>query len=91
MLATGYGILMCLRQAVDIVMVSLDAKVLRQVDNLYSFGDGVLLKECLTLAVSEAEEYDVNLVERHLVGKLQVGVADEAFVNVRNQIACVAL
>ena len=72
-------------------MGALDAEVLCQVDDLNVGRDGVLLKERLALAMAEAEEYHVDLVERHLVSKLQVGLADEAFVYVRNQIACVAL
>ena len=78
-------------QAIDIVVVALDAEVLRQVDNLHVLRNGVLLEECLALAMTEAEEYDVDLVERHLVSKLQIGLADEAFVYVGNQIAGVAL
>ena len=80
-----------LRQTIDIVVATLDAKVLCQVDNLDILRDGMLFKECLALAVSEAEEYHVHLVKRHLVRKLQFCFAYQAFVNVRHQIACVAL
>ena len=40
----------------------------------------MLLEECLTLAVAEAEENDVHLVKRHLVGKLQISIANQTFV-----------
>ena len=80
-----------LRQTIDVVMVTLNAEVLREVDNLHVLGDGVLFQECLALAVAEAEEHHVNLVERHLVGKPQIGITDESFVNVAHQIARITL
>ena len=72
-------------------MVALDAEVLCQVDNLHAFRYRMLLEERLALAVTEAEEHDVDLLKGHRVGKAQVGVADESFVHVAHQIAGVAL
>ena len=53
--------------------------------------DGVFLEERLALAVPEAEEEHVDLVERHGGGEPQVALAIEPFVDVGNQIAGVAL
>ena len=97
--AAGIGHMLCLHnlfliyfwQAIDIVMIALDAEVLCQVDNLHVGGDGVLAEESLTLAVSEAEEDDVDLLERHLVGKPQIGIANESLVYVADEIASVTL
>ena len=47
----------------------------------------VLLQECLALAVSKAEEYNIHLVKGHLVGKAQIGIANKAFVHIADQIA----
>ena len=63
-------------------MVTLDAEVLCQVDNLDVLRNSVLLQEGLALAVAEAEEDDIDLIEWHLVGELQFSLADEAFVHV---------
>lgn len=48
-------------------------------------------EELLALAMAETEEDDVDLVERHLGSESQVGIADESFVNVADQIARIAL
>ena len=85
------GIAMGLRQSVDVVVRAGDAEVLCQIDNLHVGGDGVLLEEGLALAVAEAEEDHVDLVERHLVGELQVGLAYESLMDVAHGVACVAL
>ena len=45
-----------LGQAVNIVMIALDAEILCQVDDLHVLRDGVLLEEGLALAMSETEE-----------------------------------
>ena len=70
------------RQTIDIVVATLDAKVLCQVDNLDILRDGMLFKECLALAMPEAEEYHVHLVKRHLVGEAQLRVSEQSFVDV---------
>ena len=80
-----------LRQAIDIVVVTLDAEVLCEVDNLHSLRNRVLLQEGLALAVAEAEEHDIDILEGHRVGKLQVGLAVESFVNLCHGIARIAL
>ena len=84
-------LLINLGQTIDIVMVALDAEVLCQIDNLHVLRDSVLLKECLTLTMSEAEEYDVDLVERHCVSKAQLGFPEQSLVYVADQITCIAL
>jgi hypothetical protein len=54
-------------------------------------GDGVLLQELLALAVAEAEEHYVHLVERHGVGKAQVGIAQQTLVHIGYEIASITL
>ena len=66
-------------------------KVLRQVDDLHMLRNGVLLKEGLALPVAEAEEHHVDLVERHLIRKAQLRIANQSFVHVAHQVPCVAL
>ena len=51
----------------------------------------MLAQELLALAVAEAEEHHVYLVERHLAGEPQVGVAIQALMHVGHKIARVAL
>jgi predicted RNA-binding protein associated with RNAse of E/G family len=41
--------------------------------------------------VAEAEEYYVDILERHLISKSQFRIADESFVDIAHQIAGVAL
>ena len=72
-------------------MVALDAEVLCEINDLYPFGDGMLLEEGLTLAVTETEEHDVNLIKRHLVGELQICLANQPLVNITDKIAGIAL
>ena len=79
------------RQSVDVVVVALNAEVLREVDNLDAVGDGVLLQERFALAVTETEEDNVYLIEWHLVGKTQISVTNQSFVHVADQIAGIAL
>ena len=79
------------RQSVDVVVIPLDTEVLSQVDN-FDFGwDGVLLQKLFALAVAEAEEDYVNILEWHLVSKPQVCVADEAFMHIAYRITCITL
>jgi len=72
-------------------MIALNAEILCQVDDLDVLRDGVLLEEGLALAMSETEEYDIHLIKRHLVGKLQIRLANESFVDIADKVACVAL
>jgi hypothetical protein len=51
----------------------------------------MLLEEGLALAVAEAEEYDIDILERHLVSKHQVGVAYESFVYVAHPVTGITL
>ena len=57
-------------------------EVLCQVDNLHVLRNIVFLQERLALAVTEAEEDDIHLVERHLGGKLQISLAIQSLVQV---------
>ena len=92
MLALGNGFAVRLGQAVDVVVRRRsNAEVLRKVDYLHALGNGVLLQERLALAVSEAEEHHINLVERHLAGEFHFGFANQTFVNVVHLIAGVTL
>lgn len=78
-------------QTIDIIMIALNTEVLCEVDDLDVPWDGVLLEECLALAMTKTEEYDIHLIERHLVGELQVSLTDESFVYVADEIASVTL
>ena len=80
-----------LGQTIYIVVITFDAKVLSQIDNLDILGDGVLLEELLALAMAEAEVDDIHLVERHLIGKLQISLANQSFVDIADKVACVTL
>ena len=55
------------------------------------FRDGVLLEEGLALAMAEAEEHHIDILEGHLVGERQVAIAHESFVHVAHQITGIAL
>ena len=79
-----------LRQTVDIVMIAFDAEILCEIDDLHVLWDGVLLEESLAFTMSETEEHYINLVERHLVGELQISIANETLVDIRYQIAGIA-
>ena len=69
-------------QAIHIVVVALDAKVLCKVNDFHVCRDGVLFDESLAFAVSEAEEQHIDLIERHLGSELQVTIPVESFVHV---------
>lgn len=92
MLHRGDAVAVYLRQTVDIVVAgSRKAEVLREVDYLHALRYAVFLEKSLALAVAEAEEHHVNLIERHFVCKYQICVANESFVYVGNGVACIAL
>ena len=91
MLSLHDFLLVDLGQAVDIIVIALDAEVLCQIDDLDILGDGVLLEELLALAMAEAEVDDIHLVERHLIGKLQISLANQSFVDIADKVACVTL
>ena len=87
----GDGFAVELGQTVDIVVVGRgDAEVLRQVDDAHVVGDGMLLQEGLALAVTEAEEHYVDLVEGHGVGEAHGGLAVESLMDIGEQIAGIA-
>ena len=63
-------------QSVDIVVIPLDTEVLSQVNDFDVGRNGVLLQERLALPMSEAEENNIDLVEGHLIRKLQIGITN---------------
>ena len=71
-----------LRQAIHIIVVALDAEVLRHIDDLHVRRDVVLLQKGLALAVSEAEEHHIHLIERHLRRERQFRLSDESLMHV---------
>ena len=80
-----------LGQAIDEIMLAPYAEVLRQVDNLHPRRYLVFLKELFALAVSEAEEDDVHLVEGTVEAEPQLTVADQSLVYVADEVAGIAL
>ena len=78
-------------QTIDIIVVALDAEILCQVDNLDACRYAMFFEELFALAVTEAEENDVDLIKGHFVSKLEVGVANESFMYVADQIAGITL
>jgi len=67
MLCLGDLLLVYFRQPVHVVIARrFQAEVLCEVDDFYMAGYAVLFQESCTLAVTEAEEHHVYLIERHL-------------------------
>ena len=91
MLALTDGIPVGLGQTIDKVVSSLDAEVLRHVDDLDTGRDVVFAKVGFAFAMTEAEEHHIDLVERCLVGERQVGIAIESLMNSSYRIACIRL
>ena len=92
MLCLGYSFFVDFGETIYVVIAgSLKSEVLCQVDNLHVFGYGVLLEESLALAVPEAEENNIHLVERHLRSELHVAVAIQSFMHLSHRIASIAL
>ena len=90
MLCGGNLVVVDFGQSIYVVVTAFDAEILCQVDDFHVGGYGMFLEERLALSVTEAEEHHVNLVERHLVGKLQFGIAYESFMNITYKVACIA-
>ena len=67
------------------------AEVLRQIDDLHLCRHVVLCQESLALAVAEAEEEHVDIVEGHLAGKAKISIAVESLVHVGDEVSGVAL
>ena len=92
MLCLGYGVVIDFGQTIDVVVaLTLEAEVLRKVDYLHMGRYLVLLEERLALAMAEAEEHYIDLVERHIGTELQVGFAIQTLVHVGYKIASIAL
>ena len=78
-------------ESVYIIVFAFDAEILCEVDYLHVGRNVVFLQELLALAVPEAEEHHINIIERHLRSELQVGVANQSFVHISNGIARITL
>ena len=92
MLRLGYGVVIDFGQTIYVVVaLTLEAEVLRKVDYLHMGRYLVLLEERLALAMTEAEEHNVDIFEWHIRGELQVGIAIQTFVHVGYKIAGIAL
>ena len=63
-------------------MISLDTEVLCEVDNLHIVRDSMFLEESFALAMTEAEEHHIDLIERHLVGKAEVCITDKSLMDI---------
>ena len=80
-----------LRQTVNkVVVIRLQTIVHGEVDDSQLFGHVVALQKLACIAMCGAEEEHINLVERQLVCKGQIRLAQEAFVHVGNAVARVA-
>ena len=91
-LRLGNSIVIDFGQTINVVVaLALQAEVLRKVDYLHMGRYLVLLEERLALAMAEAEEHYIDLVERHIGTELQVGFAIQTLVHVGYKIAGIAL
>ena len=92
MLRLGYGVVIDFGQTINVVVaLALEAEVLRKVDYLHMGRYLVLLEERLALAMAEAEEHYIDLVERHIGTERKVGFAIQTLVHVGYKIAGIAL
>ena len=77
-----------LRQSVyKVVVVTLDAVIHREVDNLQIFGNHVTFHELLSVAMSRAEKQHVYAVQWKLISEDQIRFTVKTFVNVSNLVA----
>ena len=74
-------------QSIDIVVVAFDSKVLCEVDDSHIVRDVMFFQESLALSVSETEEQDIHLVERHLVGEEHVGLSVQSLMYVAHRVS----
>ena len=92
MLCLGYGVVIDFGQTIYVVIaLALEAEVLRKVNYLDVGRYLMLLEERLALAMAEAEEHYIDLVERHIGTERQVGFAIQPLVHVGYKIAGIAL
>ena len=92
MLRLGDGVVIDFGQTIYVVVaLTLEAEVLRKVDYLHMGRYLVLLEERLALAMTEAEEHYIDLVERHIGTERQVGIAIQTLVHIGYKIAGIAL
>ena len=61
-------------QSIDIVMITFDAEILCQIDNLDILRNRVFFEKSLTLSMSEAEKHDIDVFKRHRIREFQVGL-----------------
>ena len=71
-------------------MITLDAEVLSQVNNLDMGRNGVLIEELFTFSVTKTEEDDIYLVKGQGISKSQFCFPDESFMYIAQQIASIA-
>ena len=91
-LRLGNGVTVNLRQTIHIVItLALQAEVLCQVDYLNVLWNLMFIQERLALAMTETEEHNVHIIERHLRRKAQVGVAIQSLVHIGDEVAGIAL
>ena len=75
----------------EIMVVSLDAVIHGEVYYLQLIGQCIALQELACLAVSGAEEEQVNLLKRHLISEHQLGLAIKACMHVCYAVAGIAV
>ena len=83
------GLARCLHAAV--VGWGCDAEILCKIDDAHMLRNGMLLEERLTLAVSEAEENDIDFVERHVRRKGHVSLSNQPFMHIAHGVPGIAL
>ena len=73
------------------VVVSNESKILSQVDDFHVGRNLMLADEDLALAMTKAEEDDVNLIPGHLAGEAKIRLTHQTFMDIAHQIPCIAL
>ena len=92
MLRLGYLRAVYFRQTIYIIItLALKSEVLCKVDYLHVLWNLMFLQERLALAMTETEEHNVHIIERHLRRKAQVGVAIQSLVHIGDEVAGIAL
>ena len=92
MLRLGYLRAVDFRQTIYIIItLALKSEVLCKIYYLHMLRNLMLLQESLALAMTETEEHNVDIIERHLGSELQVGIAVKTFMHVGNKVAGIAL
>ena len=91
-LRLGNGVTVNLRQTIHIVItLALKSEVLCKIYYLHMLWNLMFLQERLALAMTETEEHNVHIIERHLRRKAQVGVAIQSLMHIGDEVAGIAL